>query len=97
MPELEFVARWPDGVVAVYYSPSLVVREYLDAGSEYAVADFVERTRSALRIGSERVRAKYGYACARAAATLAQIEAKASEFNELAGATVVVEPGAEDL
>jgi uncharacterized repeat protein (TIGR04042 family) len=97
VPEMAFVARWPDGAVATYYSPSLVVREYLEAGSVYPVADFVERSRSALHIASERVRAKYGYACSRAAATLARIEAKAGEFAGVAGATVVVESAAEEL
>jgi uncharacterized repeat protein (TIGR04042 family) len=83
-------ARWPDGSTPRYYSPSLVVREYLDAPASYPVAEFLERARSALHIASERVRAQYGFPCSRAAATLASIEAKASEFAHLPQAAVHV-------
>ncbi len=95
MPEMRFVARWPDGEVSTYYSPSLVVADYLDAGTSYAVGDFVERARVALRIASERVMHKFGFACPRAARSLAQIEAKARTFHDLDDALVVVEAAGE--
>jgi len=63
MPEMHFVARWPDGAVLRYYSPSLVVREYLEPGADYPLSEFLERSRTALRIASDRVHAKYGFAC----------------------------------
>jgi uncharacterized repeat protein (TIGR04042 family) len=91
MPEMHFVARWPDDAVLAYYSPSLVVTDYLEVETAYALPEFVERCRVALRIASERVREKYGFACPRAAATLATIEAKAREFDNLPDAAVRVE------
>jgi uncharacterized repeat protein (TIGR04042 family) len=91
MPEMQFVARWPDGSVTTYYSPSLVVREYLEPGRAYGLADFVKRSRIALSIASQRVQAKYGFPCTRAAQTLAQIERKASAFGDLTAAVVAVE------
>ena len=91
MPEMEFAARWPDDSVHVYYSPSLVVRDYLEPGAAYALPDFLTRVRTALRIASERVEAKYGFACSRAAATLAQIEAHARRFADAADPTVRIE------
>jgi uncharacterized repeat protein (TIGR04042 family) len=94
MPEMRFVARWPDGSVATYYSPSLVVSEYLEPGTAYALADFVERSRIALGIASQRVLEKYGFPCARAELTMAHIERKASAFAGLASATVAVESDA---
>lgn len=63
MPEMQFAVRWPDGTEASYYSPSLVMHDFLDAGSAYPVAEFVRRATEALDIASERVRAKYGFAC----------------------------------
>ncbi len=83
-----FEVRWPDGSQQSFYSPSPVVEEYLSAGAEYPVADFVGRTREALGVASERVREKYGFPCSRAAATVAGIEAAAAGFAE--GAVRVV-------
>jgi uncharacterized repeat protein (TIGR04042 family) len=89
MPEMHFVVRWPDGVESRCYSPSLVVREHLEVGQVYPLADFVARSRTMLNIGSERVRAKYGYACSGALDQLAAIEERAAEFEATAPVTVV--------
>ena len=78
MPQMHFVVRWPDGSEMRCYSPSLVVREYLEVGRSYPVPDFLERSRTMLNIGSERVRAKYGYACSAAMDQLATIEEQAA-------------------
>ena len=78
MPEMTFTTRWPDGGELVSYSPSLVVHDHLELGERYAVADFLARTRTALETASERVRARYGVPCSRAAASLAVIEAHAA-------------------
>ena len=91
MPEMRFVIRWPDGVVESCYSPSLVIKEFFAPGESYPLADFVERSRTALHIASERVAAKHGHACSRAAAQLAQIEAVAKTFVDLPEARVAVE------
>ncbi len=80
MPEMHFTVRWPDGSEQVCYSPSLVVREHLETDVPYDVADFVQRVRTALDIASERVRAKYGFACTSAMETIADVERLARSF-----------------
>jgi uncharacterized repeat protein (TIGR04042 family) len=80
MPEMRFRIRWPDGTTESCYSPSLVIKDYFSVGATYALADFVERSRTALSIASERVRAKYGMPCRRAMAQLARIETAAGVF-----------------
>jgi len=77
MPEMHFTVRWPDGADMRCYSPSLVVREYLQVGQAYAVPEFMDRSRTMLNIGSERVRAKFGYACSAAMDQLQELESKA--------------------
>ena len=77
MPEMHFHVRWPDGRQEACYSPSLVVKDFLTPGESYALDDFVAKTRTALNIASERVRAKYGFACSSAMDQLARIEAAA--------------------
>ena len=89
MPEMHFLVRWPDGGEMRCYSPSLVVREYLEVGRAYAVGDFLARSRTMLSIGSERVRAKYGFACSAAMDQLAEIEARAADCVEAGFVTVV--------
>ena len=75
MPEMRFVIRWPDGRRESCYSPSLVIRDFLREGESYPVPDFLQRSREALQIASERVKAKYGHACSLALGQLARIEA----------------------
>ncbi|CAO4149230.1 MSMEG_0570 family nitrogen starvation response protein [Methylorubrum extorquens] len=77
MPEMHFHVRWPDGRQEACYSPSLVVKDFLTPGESYALDDFVEKSRTALNIASERVREKYGFACSSAMDQLARIEAAA--------------------
>lgn len=88
MPEMTFSVRWPDGRTEDCYSPSLVVHDYLVTGSTYTVADFTGRAATAMDVASERVRAKFGFACTSAAATRARIDRSASAFD--AGDTVEV-------
>jgi uncharacterized repeat protein (TIGR04042 family) len=89
MPEIFVRTTWPDGTDMQCYSPSLVIEEYLTAGAAYPVADFVARTREALRIGSDRVRAKYGYGCGHATLQLEAIESKAAALGADAATGVV--------
>ena len=91
MPAVHFTIRWPDASIDHCYSPSRAIQEYLDAGAQYAVPDFVEHCRSALHLASERVRAKYGYACSSALDQLDRIERKARQFDATARAVVHVE------
>ena len=82
MPEMRFVIRWPDGRRETCYSPSLVVRDYLSEGAAYSLDEFLTRTRTALRIASDRVEAKYGFPCSLALGQLARIEAGAAAFQQ---------------
>ena len=91
MPEMRFLIRWPDGGAERCYSPSRVIQEFFAVGESYPLADFVERSRAALTIAGDRVEAKYGHACSRAAAQLARIEAVAKTFAGLPGAHVTVD------
>lgn len=90
MPVMHFHVRWPDQSEMRCYSPSLVVRDYLEPGRTYALADFRARSREALGIASERVRAKFGFACSQAMDQLAEIEQCARRFEAQADATVTV-------
>jgi uncharacterized repeat protein (TIGR04042 family) len=87
---MHFRVRWPDASETRCYSPSSVVRDYLSPGERYALADFMRRTREALGMASERVRAKYGFACSQAMDQLAEIEHIAARFSETAEAQVTV-------
>ncbi len=89
MPEVLFRIRWPDGAKADCYSPSTVVKDYFAAGESYPVTEFVQRSRKALTLASDRVRAKFGVACSRAMGQIAAIEAAAARHP--GDATVTVE------
>lgn len=89
MPEMTFDVRWPDGRLQQCYSPSLVMHDYLSAGAEYTVADFVDRSATALHEASERVRAKFGFACTSAAETKDRITTAAARFPQDATVAVV--------
>lgn len=89
MPEMTFTVRWPDGRVAEHYSPSLVVHDHLAEGASYSVADFRDRSATALGIASERVRARFGFACTSATATLADIDHLAATYATDAVVTVL--------
>jgi uncharacterized repeat protein (TIGR04042 family) len=82
MPEIVFDVEWPDGSTQSFYSPSLIVEDYFTAGTRYPLGDFVGRSREAMGIASDRVQAKYGFPCSRAAATLAAIERAAEKFDQ---------------
>ena len=83
MPEIRFQVEWPDGLQSTCYSPSLVVREYFEMGKEYALDDFVERSRTSLQIASDRVYAKYGMHCSSSQAQLQHIEEMATKYDHL--------------
>jgi uncharacterized repeat protein (TIGR04042 family) len=91
MPEMRFRIRWPDGSAETCYSPSLVIKDFFIPGESYLLADFIERSRRALNLASERVQAKYGSPCSRALAQLNRIETNAMTFAALDGARVTVE------
>lgn len=90
MPEMHFRVLWPDHTESLCYSPSLVIKDFLEPGQSYPLNDFVSRSREALNIASERVRQKYGYACSSAMDQLSKIEATATRFWEDDNPTVTV-------
>lgn len=81
MPEMTFDVRWPDGTETSHYSPSLVMHDYLEIGGHYPVLDFVARTSEALAIASERVRARYGFACTSAMHSEEKISSLAAQYS----------------
>lgn len=80
MPEMRFVITWPDSSEETCYSPSLVIRDFFEEGRSYSVRDFLDRSRKALTAASDRVEAKYGFACSRALGQLARIETTGARF-----------------
>ncbi|WP_160003631.1 MSMEG_0570 family nitrogen starvation response protein [Rhizobium sp. 18055] len=88
MPEMRFVIAWPDGREETCYSPSLVIRDFLEEGQTYPIRDFLDRSRKALTIASDRVEAKYGYPCTLARSQLARIEEAGARFISDADAKV---------
>lgn len=90
MPEMTFTVEWPDGQRQDCYSPSLVVHDHLEADQTYSVTEFVDRSRTALNIASDRVLATYGMRCTSAMATLAAIERRASTIHDPAQSRVHV-------
>ncbi|WP_413296996.1 MSMEG_0570 family nitrogen starvation response protein [Synechococcus sp. MIT S9452] len=65
MPEVCFQLQWPDGQCSTLYSPSTVIHEYLNPGDCLTVSQMEARGLQALSAASERVRARYGFACTR--------------------------------
>jgi uncharacterized repeat protein (TIGR04042 family) len=91
MPEMYFRILWPDGRRETCYSPSLVIKDYFAPGARYPLGDFLDRSRTALRVASDRVQAKYGRPCPRALGQLARLEAAGEAFTAQADAQVTVE------
>jgi uncharacterized repeat protein (TIGR04042 family) len=90
MPVMHFNLRWPDEGEMRCYSPSSVVAEYFEPGRSYPLGEFMVIAREALGAASDRVRAKYGFACSQAMDQLADIEHTAQRFQSTAGAQVQV-------
>ena len=82
MPAVNFEVTWPDGESVSYYSPSTVIHEYVAAGESYSVEEFETRVYEALHIASERVRAKFGFACSAANDEKIKIEAKVAQIKQ---------------
>jgi uncharacterized repeat protein (TIGR04042 family) len=91
MPEMRFSISWPDGSTESCYSPSLVIKEFFRPGETYRLEEFVAKSRAALNIASNRVKAKYGFACSSAIDQLTRIELAAKNFAHLPDARVRVD------
>jgi uncharacterized repeat protein (TIGR04042 family) len=82
MPAMHFHLRWPDDHEMRCYSPSLVIKDHFTPGSRYPLPVFMTEVRTALNVASDRVRAKFGFACSMALDQLAAIESVAERFDE---------------
>ncbi|MFJ5306658.1 MSMEG_0570 family nitrogen starvation response protein [Streptomyces sp. NPDC088350] len=91
MPEMYFDVRRPDGLIQRCCSPSTTVEDYFAPGAAYELAEFVERSRTALGIAGERVREKFGFFCTGASEQLARRERTAAAYGDISGAVVTVE------
>ena len=65
MPEVRLSLEWPDGRRSELYSPSTVILDFLQPGQILSVAELTSKGMTALEQASERVRARYGFACTR--------------------------------
>jgi uncharacterized repeat protein (TIGR04042 family) len=74
---MHFLIEWPDGSRESCYSPSYVVEEHVAVGQAYPVSEFLDRIGRALREASERVRARYGFACSSALDQLERLRMRA--------------------
>ena len=80
MPEITLVVRYPDSVVTHCYSPSTVMRQYFRAGETLPLTEFLRRSDQAFNHASERVRAKYGFACSSALDQLETIQESSRHY-----------------
>ena len=65
VPEVLLTLEWPDGQRSQLYSPSTVIYDHLRPGESMPVGELGTRARAALLEASQRVRARYGFACTR--------------------------------
>jgi uncharacterized repeat protein (TIGR04042 family) len=90
LPELYLTVRWPDASQSRAYSPSSIVADYFAPGETLTVADFTARAAASMQAASDRVQARYGFACSRAAATLDELQTRAARYAEQADAQVTI-------
>ncbi len=81
MPSVNFTVKWPNGQSSNFYSPSTIVYEYFQKGQQWAGHEFLNQADQALHAASERVRARYGFACSSAMDTLNRIQEQAESFS----------------
>ena len=77
MPSVNFTVKWPNGQQENFYSPSTIVYEYFKKGQQWQGYEFLTQAETALQAASERVRARYGFACSSAMDTFNRIQDKA--------------------
>ena len=83
MPEVHLTLEWPDGTISELYSPSTVILKRLKPGQNLAVADLKTQGFAALEEASERVRARYGFACTRTDEERLKLERMATRFDDV--------------
>jgi len=90
MPERNFQIEWPDGLQESCYSPSSTIENHLKIGQTYSLKDFLSTTELALNEASERVRARYGFACSSAMDQLKKIKERSKAYESMSDAKVIV-------
>jgi uncharacterized repeat protein (TIGR04042 family) len=81
MPEVVLELRWPDGEASSFYSPSTVVYEFLKPGDRLSIAELEQKGLAALSEASERVRARYGFACTRTDEEALKLRKRVAKYN----------------
>ena len=81
MPEVVLELRWPDGEASSFYSPSTVVYEFLKPGDRLSIAELEQKGLAALSEASERVRARYGFACTRTDEEALKLRNRVAKYN----------------
>ncbi len=82
MPEVHLTLEWPDGSTSALYSPSTVILQLLRPGQSLPVSTLRTQGVAALQEASERVRARYGFACTRTSEERHKLECMASRFDD---------------
>lgn len=82
MPEVHLTLEWPDGSTSELYSPSTVILQRLRPGQSLAVSALRTQGITALLEASERVRARYGFACTRTNEERLKLESMANRFDD---------------
>jgi len=81
MPEVVLKLCWPNGEVSCFYSPSTVVYEFFRPGDTLSIAELEQKGLAALKEASERVRARYGFACTRTDEEALKLKQKIAEYS----------------
>jgi uncharacterized repeat protein (TIGR04042 family) len=81
VPEVLLTLEWPDGRTSELYSPSTVILDYLKPGQSLTVSELTSQGLIALELASERVRARYGFACTRADEERLRLQQSADHYN----------------
>lgn len=82
MPEVHLTLEWPDGSTSELYSPSTVILQRLRPGQNMPVSALRIQGIATLQEASDRVRARYGFACTRTNEERRKLERMASRFDD---------------
>lgn len=82
MPEVHLTLEWPDGSTSELYSPSTVILQRLRPGQSLTVSALRIQGMAALQEASERVRARYGFACTRTNEERLKLECLVTRFDD---------------
>ncbi|MFO7628560.1 MAG: MSMEG_0570 family nitrogen starvation response protein [Prochlorococcaceae cyanobacterium] len=80
MPEVVLQLCWPDGEASSFYSPSTVIYDFFKPGDTLSIAELEQKGLAALEEASERVRARYGFACSRTDEEALKLKLKIAKY-----------------